>query len=583
MKKILKAPSFILLFMMLYCLQGQAQNSDDAGEVTSVYFLKNAHVVQKPGMILKNTSILIRDGMIEAIGSTITPPFDAMVIDADSMFIYAGFIDMASHTAIPKKEEPSRGSGRNNNDGPRDPGNPTNEEAGITPEKLVIEQIKMSDKSVAEMRKNGFTISHIVPDGRMLPGRGAVVSLGDGSADHLIINPESSLFAQWSSSRGVAPATIIGMIAKWRDLYHNAENYQMYSKKYEMNPQGKPRPATDAATKSLVPIVEGKLPVFFEANKIMDIHKVLSLQEELGFAVVLTEVEQAYPIIDILKNKNVPVLLSMDLPKEIKEEKKKDGKVDKDKKEKAEMDDAKPSEDNPETIALKERKKKAYTDYLEQAGNLEKNEISFGFSFLNGKVKDFKTNIGRMIKSGLSEDGALAAITTTPAKMLGIESNYGTVEKGKMAHLVVTDKSYFEEKSNIKYVFVDGIKHEYEIKEPKKASSSKEPSSVNLNGVWSYEIEIPGMTRNGQFKIVKDGDDYQISMSNSESPEDYLECTSESLSGNALTFDASVENGGMTFDLAFDLTIDDDTLEGSVDVGQFGNFPVTGSKISTPE
>jgi hypothetical protein len=374
------------------------------------------------------------------------------------------------------------------------------------------------------------------------------------------------------------------MIAKWRDLYHNAEFYQTYSKKYEMNPQGKPRPATDAATKSLVPIVEGKLPVFFAANKIMDIHKVLSLQEELGFSVVLTEVEQAYPIIDILKNKNVPILLSMDLPKEIKEEKKKDAKAaDKDKKGEAEMDEAKPGEDNPETIALKERKKKAYTDYLEQAGNLEKNEISFGFSFLNGKVKDFKTNIGRMIKSGLSEDGALAAITTTPAKMLGIDANYGTVEKGKMAHLVITDKSYFEEKSNIKYVFVDGIKHEYEIKEPKKANSSKEPATVNLNGVWSYEIEIPGMTRNGQFKIVKDGDDYQISMSSSETPGEYLECTSESLSGNALTFDASVENGGMTFDLAFDLTIDDDTLEGSVDVGQFGNFPVTGSKISTPE
>ena len=377
------------------------------------------------------------------------------------------------------------------------------------------------------------------------------------------------------------------MISKWRDLYHNAENYHAYQTKFDLNPAGKLRPAADAATKSLVPILEGKLPVFFVANKLLDIHKTISLQEELGFPLVLTEVKQAYPIIDMLKNKNVSLLLSTDLPKELKDETKKESQKGKEsKEEKADKNEdvkEKGKEKSPETIALEERRKRTYNDYLEQVGKIEKSGLSFGFSFLDGKAKDFKANISRMIKSGLTEDGALAALTTTPAEMLGISTSYGTVEKGKIAHLVVTDKPYFDEKSNVRYVFVDGKKYEYEVKKPKSKSTGKEPALAKVDGIWTYEIEIPGMTRTGQFKITKNGEDISVSMSAQESPEEYLECTNALISGTVLTFEASVENGGATFDLSFNLEIDDDEIEGSVDVGQFGNFPVTGAKISTPE
>jgi hypothetical protein len=243
--------------------------------------------------------------------------------------------------------------------------------------------------------------------------------------------------------------------------------------------------------------------------------------------------------------------------------------------------DKEKKEEDPETKALKERKKKAYMDYLNQAGNMEKNGIAFAFSFIDGKVKDFKTNIQRMIKNGLSEDAALSAVTTTPASMLGIQTNYGTVEKGKMAHLVVTDKPYFEENSNIRYVFVDGNKFEYEVKKKKKPASNGE--MVKVGGKWSYEIEIPGMTRGGNFKITQEEGEVSVQMSGEDSPEEYLDCTGTSLDGDNLTFDAAINENGMSFDLSFDLTVDGDSIEGTVNVGQFGSFPVTGSKVSTPE
>ena len=89
------------------------------------------------------------------------------------------------------------------------------------------------------------------------------------------------------------------------------------------------------------------------------------------------------------------------------------------------------------------------------------------------KSKDFKKNLGGVIKHGLTEDQAIAALTTTPAQILGVSSMMGTVERGKMANLVITDKPYFDEKSNVRFVIVDGDLTEYEAKKEKKKNNLK--------------------------------------------------------------------------------------------------------------
>ena len=106
-------------------------------------------------------------------------------------------------------------------------------------------------------------------------------------------------------------------------------------------------------------------------------------------------------------------------------------------------------EENPETKMLKEKKKKSHDEYVSQAAMFEKQRINFSFSTLDTKSKDIRSNILRMVKGGLSENGALAALTTNPASLLGISAMAGTVEQGKIANIFITDKPYFEEKSKI--------------------------------------------------------------------------------------------------------------------------------------
>jgi hypothetical protein len=204
---------------------------------------------------------------------------------------------------------------------------------------------------------------------------------------------------------------------------------------------------------------------------------------------------------------------------------------------------------------------------------LAKGGITFGFSTLNVKASDVRAHLGRMIKAGLTEDQALAALTTNPAKMLGIAQVAGTVEKGKIANLVVTDKPYFAEGSNVRYVIVDGMPHEYEVK--KKKGPSDPDAVVMAAGEWNITIQVPGQSTESMVTITDDGGSLSGTIA---SDGDSRNLSGVSLDGNNLTFGSKFEAGGQSISLSFDLIIDGDNIEGSVKAGGFGSFDVEGSR-----
>lgn len=546
----------LLLFLIGLPFWGKAQNSDDAKDVTHTYLIKGATVVQKPGMVLSNASVLVKDGLIQNVGKKITPPFDAMVIDADSMFVYAAFIDAATHAGITKEEKKDR---------PKvtDPGNPPNDIAGVTPQVKAAEVIDFKNSAIKEMRKQGFGYLHVLPRGRMLPGSGAVISTGEGSPDERLIAEKTAMYSQLKSARGVFPNTVIGVMSKYRDVFKNAKLNQNYRTVYKTNPKGIARPKSTKEYSAMGAVVSGKMPVFFRAEKARDVFKILTLKDELGFDLVLTDVRQANLLVDKLRGKSIPLVLSLNLPKKMEDNKK-------DKKEDKEPVD-------PAKEAFEKRKKMSYDKYESQAADLAKANIDFAFSTLSAKPKDIKPNVLRMVEKGLSADDALAALTVNPAKMLGLSAIMGTIESGKLGNLVITDKSYFDEKSKIKYTLIDG---KLTKSKEKKKSKSKGESTSDIMGKWSYELEIPGQSQSGTIIIEKDGDEYSIKLDSADEPGDYEEATDVEVSGDDVSFNLKIENEGMTMDISSTMTISGDDFEGTMSIAQFGSFPMKGSKIS---
>lgn len=565
----------------------KAQNSNTPKEVTATYLLQNAHIIAKPGQISFG-SVLVRDGLIEQVGLNIQAPYDAQVIDMDSMYIYAGFIDALSHVGLKKKEKEDKPD-------VKDPGNPPNAVAGITPEHSVYDDYSPKESSVKKLREQGYGIAHVVPQGRMLPGMGAIFSLGEGESAQLVIKKEASMFSQLKSANRVAPGTTIGVMAKYRDIYRNAEATSKYSSKYNMNPAGMGRAQPEPAIEAFIPVVNKQLPVYFIAKSALDVSRVIALQKELGFNLVLADVEQGWPMASKITLGRYPILLSMDLPKSIKEdkkEKKDESKMTEEEKEKAAKAKAKKEKKKKKEEAKlsvlekankkakmdrEERKNKSIKDYEAQAAIMEKKGIKFAFTGISTKPGDIRKNLKRMIDAGLSESAALAALTTNAADQLGISKIAGTVEKGKLANLVITDKPYFEEKSAIRYVFVDGQMSEMKKKEEKKGDIEKGAGAA-LAGEWKYSIEIPGQTQSGVIKITADGDELTVEVSSADSPGEFEEATAVSLDGSNLTFDLSIDYDGFQMELSYDLEIDENTMKGMVKAGQFGSFPLEGSR-----
>ena len=526
--------------------------------------IKNVTIVQAPGQVIENGTIVIKDGLIHAVGKNVKVPAYAEVLKADSMYVYAGFIDALSHIGVPAPKADNNANQRGRR--PRapqgvNPGNPPNALAGITPELEVATKLSEKDKEIANYRKLGFTTVHVVPRGRMLPGQGALVNLAGDNAQDMIMKEGVSFFSQLSTARGVFPSTIMGVMTKYRELYKQAEQLKAHHKAYASNSVGMARPESDPTLESFFPVIDGNLPVFFMAPNVRDLHRVMTLKKDLGFNVVLAGVKQGWHMADQMKANNIPVLLSMDMPKEIKAKKADDKK-------KAEKKDA-------EKEALEKRKMESYNQHVGQAAAMAKAGISFGLTTMGTKSGNVRKNLQRMIKAGLTEDQALAALTTTPASMFGVDKVLGTVETGKIANLTVSDKPYFAEKSNVRFVIADGHVFRYDAPK-KKPAAAKGAKKAAVGGSWSMNIEAPGNETSATLVLEDNAGEISGTMKTAQSAESTI--NDAELNGSTLFFTNAIEMQGQSITLEFELTFDGDSFEGKVSVGSFGSFDVNGSK-----
>lgn len=550
----------VFLMLLTVCTIGLNAQSDPTGEsaVTRTFAITNATVIQAPGKELKGATVVIKNGLIEAVGTNVTVPKNAQVIDGKDMFVYAAFIDGLANTGAKRPENMPR---PNNLFSP----DPPNDYAGITPEHSLLDQLDIESNTIGSMRKEGFAISHSVPFGRMLPGAGSIILLGDKKhADDLILSKDVSMFTQFAGAPGAYPGNVLGIMAKYRNLYRNAENNKKHYDSYAQNPSGIERPERDRVTEAFFPVVTKQQPVMFDVSGVLEVQRAMRLQKELGFKLMVGNVKQAWDLGQMFKDNGTGVFLSLDLPDAPKEAK---GK------EKDEMTD--------ETKRLEARKMDFYKKYAGQAGSLATMGVKFGFSSLDVTSSKVKANLLTMIENGLSENDALAALTTNAAGILGIDKIAGTVEAGKIANVIVSNAPFFTKDSQIKFMFVDGDKYDFEIKE-KTAAGNGNRSAAGGNdpivGSWTYTFETPQGETTGKMIIGKDGTQYTGKLtSNDGGPDNDMQ--EVSFVNGTLSFSFSIDAGGQSVELVVTGTVTGKQYDAEVSVSAF-NFstPLTATK-----
>lgn len=550
--------------MALLLLVPVAQAQDDVPRVTSVMALENVRVVASPGSVSESATVLIRDGFIEAVGTNVSVPVGADRIDGgDTLTVYAGFIDGLSHVGVREADD--------ENGDVEDRGNPPPARAGIQPNRDVRAFLNPEDTAIRRLREQGFTAAHVMPKGRMLPGTGAVILLGGDDPDTMVLRGETAQLAQIASASGVFPSNDMAVIAQFRQTFREAERRQAVEARYDANPEGMERPSHDPVHRALFPVLSGDLPMFFHTENALDLHRVLALRNELGFPLVLTGLAQSFDALDALRDADVPLYLTLDLPDAVE--------VDGDE-EHTPFDpdlrtrtfaDVEAEEEN-----LKARLREVQQQYERTAALLHEAGLSFAFTTKDTAPGDVLAHIRRVVAAGLPADVALAALTTRPAERLGIDRQVGTVEAGKIANLIVATGDLFDDDTDIHTVFVDGAAYDVTT-----APADADPDAeINPVGTWALTVRSPEGTVDATVQLdgspeALDGTITVEMVSSDPAPFDEVR-----IDGNILTFAFTAEQFGA---IRGRLTLTETEAEGTLTIPGFGGVPVTGTRTAGPE
>jgi imidazolonepropionase-like amidohydrolase len=546
---------WLSLILLSLSLLAQVE-AEDLPPVSRSYVLTNVTIHPQPGQVIEGGIVLIENGLITALGTTVQIPGEALRVEADSMHVYAGFIDGLSQAGMEDKKD---GEGRERRE---DPGNPPPDQAGIQPQRMALDLMDASSSDIEKLRQAGFTVSHVVPKGGMLPGQGALILLGGPQGDAMRLAQPASLFVQYKGASRMYPSNLLGVMATFKQLYGQAKLAMAHEVNYTADPAGMPRPAYDRTVQAMYPMVEGKLPAMFLTPKRKDVFRAMALQQELGFSLALAGVMEGGHVVDALARQKIPVFLSLELP---------------DKPEEMEADTTLSAREQAERKALVERREEAYAQLMGQAQALHAAGVVFGFASYEVSSKDLPDNLRRLVKeTDLTEETALAALTTHPAQLLGLSDRLGTVEVGKIANLVVSDQPYFSEKAKVRMVFVDG--QFYELEKKKKTA----PAEVNVLGSWAYTVETPQGSSGGTIVFSGDKNAPEGIVSSDQSDRD-AELEDLVIDGKTLTATYTVSGRGSSLDIELSIEIDGDTFEGNITLGPYGSYPIEGERTEKPD
>lgn len=395
-----------------------------------VHALTGARIVVAPGNVIENGTLVIRDGVIEAVGARVTPPADARIWDLSGRTLFAGFIDVYSDVGMPKPSAEREDSARG----------PIAWNPQIRAHVDAAAELSADDARVQALRAQGFTVAMAVPRVGMFRGRTAVVGLGDGPVRDRVVRSgvAHAVTLQRDNSFGFGyPTSAMGAVAFIRQTLHDADWHMRAWAAYNRNPAGLRRPEMNAALAALAPALRGEQPIVFEASTDEEVLRILAIAREFSITPWIRASGYEYRLVDALSGLRAPLIVPVAYPDV-------------------------PNVERPEAalnVSLADLRH--WYRAPENPGRLAAAGLTFALTAdgLDDRSK-FLPNVRLAVRRGLSPDAALAALTTIPARYLGLERTHGTLEAGKVANIVVADGNPFTDSVAIRDVWIDGRRYE---------------------------------------------------------------------------------------------------------------------------
>jgi imidazolonepropionase-like amidohydrolase len=388
-------------------------------DAPDAFAIKDAQIVTGAGKTIAKGTVVFRKGLITDVGESVKIPADARVIDGAGMTVYPGLIDAYTSLGLAapsQAQAPAGGAGGGGRQAAIAPtqrrGPPSPARAG-DPSLAAADQVKPG-ASFEDPRSVGVTSALSSPRQGIFAGQSALINLAGDEGSKPVLRAPIALTVQFSGGGGFGggyPGSLMGTVAYIRQSFYDAIRYRDEVDRYNRIKRGVNRPEHDKRLAALQPALKGDLPVLFVANSDGDIRRALMIADEFKLKPIIAGAMYGYRVADMLKSKNVPVILSVDFPRR----------------------PADVPEDEEETLrALRQR-----AETPRGAAKLAQAGVKFAFTSGSLRPQDFIANVQKAVENGLSKDEALRALTINAAEIFGASDQLGTIEVGKFANLVV--------------------------------------------------------------------------------------------------------------------------------------------------
>jgi len=546
-------PRIWLLLLVVFFCAGLTQ----AARRANVHALTHATVIVQPGTVLNDATVVLRDGLIESVKEAGPVPADAVEIDLTDHWIHAAFIDSSTRLALGGSAADESGGARSRSTTPTPATGAVHPLTRVRPETRArdgLRTIEAGDRQAERMRELGFATVLIAPDRGLFKGRSCLVSIAPGRpVSEIIVKDDVAQHVSLARGGfgGGYPASLMGAVAAIRQTLHDSQRHRLWSERYAAQPLGMQRPPSSNAFEALAPLLEGHHPLVIEASGPQDALLAHRTAAEFELPLLIVASGHEWEIAEQLAQSGRALLYPIAFPE-------------------------KPSIKEPhEALDLSLRSMRRYLDAAEGPSILRDAGVSFALTTRGLKnLTEFKKNLEKIVEAGMSGDELLAALTTTPATLLGVDGILGTLEPGKVGSLVVSDGPPFAKETRIKRLFIDGIDHEFE----QKPELEGDPNAVvDPRGEWSVSFDMGARSFERVWTIEGEKDDYRGS---SESDRGTIEFESITLAGNLMTVVFPARGGRGSTELT--AIIEGDSFEGSTEMGP-RTVTVTGTRSSSPE
>ncbi|MFM8738870.1 MAG: amidohydrolase family protein [Cytophagales bacterium] len=410
-KRIQLMMGIITSVLAIFIVHVQAQNPKAKN---GTFALTNATIETVTKGTINNGTIVLSGGKIQALGTNVTIPANAQVIDCKGLRIYPGMIDAGGKIGLLEIGQIPQATDET-------------EKGEVLPQIKALTAINPNSAAIPVTRVSGVTTTLVTPDGGLIPGTAALVNLFGYVPDQMYAGFEGVVvnfpntgrrgFFDRRSDDEIKKASEKAM-QQLNDVWDKALQYH----KLDSATKGKGL-SYYPEMQSMLPVIRGERVLLIEVNAAKDIQAALKwIKEKKVKKVCLMGVSEGWRVADEIAKSGIAVIT---------------GPV----------------------IALPTRDYDRYDAAYANPGLLKKAGVKVAIRSLeenNGNYRNLPYHAGFAVAYGMDKDDALKAITIVPAEILGVADKLGSLEVGKVANLFVCDGDPFETKTQIQHVFIDG-------------------------------------------------------------------------------------------------------------------------------